>query len=661
MVRFVVVVALVAGCGKADPVPSTPAPPAQPRSAPPADAPATASATPTIDAASSASPVWEPGPAVVITADSKIDGAALRARIHARLAADTSPVTVLTGGTPEELGRRLCEAVVPKRPPATPVLLKPNMGGFNWFRDPAKTNGDNGVTGRTTDPAFVRGVVKCLKARGHTKITIADGFTGKPADWDRLARVSGYAEMAKQEGVPLVALDDDGVFDVQGEMPGKPLGFTGIEKTSVPTLLIPKALAEHLEHGLTISLPKIKAHRFAVFSLGIKAMQGNTMYSDSSPAFHQKWRSHRELDKALALVKKDDPGARAAYVKALEVFAERMTDVLELEAPDVVLAEGAPAMSGDGFVKLFPSPESVAIGGTNVVVVDRVAAQYLGLWDNAALGAELGGHKTSPLLEVAAKRFGLDLASPKIVGDGAALLATRRPARLITMAGFELGGEPPGDVVPAAALPSEVHAARITGDVPAIDGTIDPAWAAAKPIVFTTDWAGRKTETSTQVRVLWSPKGLYLLFELAGASTFTDQHRPIDTERVDLYEENCVELFLVPDPANRQRYFEIELGPFGHFFDVLVDRARKPRADNAWSAGLRIGTQRDEAKQRAIIEVAIEAPDVRAALAPGAGLPLGLYRMEGQNKRQYLAAFPTHTPRPSFHVPEAFGTLILDR
>jgi uncharacterized protein (DUF362 family) len=590
----------------------------------------------------------------------KVDGAALRAKHRAGLAADRSPVTVLTGGTPEELGKRLCEAVVPVRPAETPVLLKPNLGGFNWFRDPAKTGGDDGVKGRITDPAFVRGVVHCLKERGHTKITIADGFTGKAADWVRLARVSGYGEMAKQEGVSLVAFDDDGVFDVEGDQPGKPLGITGIEATSVPTLLMAKLLAEHLDHGLYLSLPKIKAHRFAVFSLGIKAMQGTVMYADATLAFAQKWRTHREIDHALKLVAKGDPKAREVYVKSLEKFAERMTDVLELEAPDAVLAEGAPAMSGDGFTKLFPSKENVAIGGTNVILVDRVGAQYLGLWNNAALGAELGGHRTSPLLEVAAKRFGVDLASPKIVGDGAGLLAQPRTGRLIAMAGFELGGEPPGDAADPASLPTQVHAVKLAGEAPNIDGKIDAAWAAAKPIAFATDWAGRTTKTPTQVRVLWSPNGLYLLWELGAAGTFMDLKRPIDVERVDLYEENCVELFLVPDPANRRRYFEIELGPFGHFFDVLVDRTHKPRADNAWSAGLRIGTVRDEANQHVVIEVAIEAPDMLAALAAGAALPIGLYRMEGQHKRQYLAAFPTRTPKPSFHVPEAFGTLVLE-
>ncbi|HEU0034619.1 MAG TPA: DUF362 domain-containing protein [Kofleriaceae bacterium] len=633
--------------------------PPAPGSASGAPPPVSVDAAPVLDAVSAASPKWEPGPAVVVQASDKIDGAALRDKNRKRLAEDRSPVTLLTGGTALELGQRLCEAVVPKRPPETPVLLKPNLGGFNWFRDPAKTGGDNGVTGRITDPEFTRGVVRCLKARGHTKITIADGFTGKAADWVRLAKVSGYAEMAKQEGVALVALDDDGVFDVEGEQPGKPLGITGIEHTKVPTLLIAKGLADHLQHGLYISLPKIKAHRYAVFSLGIKAMQGNAMYSDATPAFRQKWRTHREIDRALALVKKDDPKARDAYVKSLEIFAERIADILELEAPDVVLAEGAPAMQGDGFVKLEPTPEPVAIGGTNVILVDRVGAEYLGLWNNDALGKELGGHKTSPLLEVAAKRFGVDLAKPKVIGNGAELLGKPRAAHLIGMANFEIGGEPPGEVVDTASLPKQLHAAHVT-EPPTIDGQLDPAFAAAKPLAFATDWAGHATKTPTQVRALWSATGLYLYWELDGASTFTDQSRPIADERVDLYEENCVELFLVPDPANKQRYFEIELGPFGHFFDILVDRTKKPRADNSWSAKLRIATTRDEARQHAVIEVAIESPDVVAALTAGAQLPLGLYRMEGQGKRQYLAAFPTKTPRPSFHVPEAFGTLVLD-
>ncbi len=388
------------------------------------------------DTTTAASPMKTSGPAVVVKDPNRVDGAALRAKHRARLAADTSPVTILAGGTALELGERLCNHVVPKRPASMPVLIKPNMSGFNWFK--GKPN-DNGVTGRTTDPEFVRGIVRCLKARGHTKITIADGFTGKPKDWDRLVTVSGYGAMAKAEGVPVVALDDDGVFD-KGDAPGKPLAISGIEKTSVPTLLMPKLLAEHLDHGLFISAPKIKTHRYAVFSLAIKGMQGTVMYSDASPAYHQKWRTHKELVTKGA---GRGPGIdRDAYVRSLEKFAQRMADILELEAPDVVLAEGAPVMHGDGFDQLVPLPDPVAIGGTNAVLVDRVGAELLGLWNSSALAQELGGHKTSPLLEVAANKLGIDIAKPTVIGDGASLLDTPRAPYLIGMAGFTIGEAP---------------------------------------------------------------------------------------------------------------------------------------------------------------------------------------------------------------------------
>ena len=175
-----------------------------------------------------------------------------------------------------------------------------------------------------------------------------------------------------------------------------------------------------------------------------------------------------------------------------------------------------------------------------------------------------------------------------------------------------------------------------------------------------TDWAGRATPTKTRVRALWSPRGLYMLWELEGLGAHTDQTRPADVERVDLYQENCIELFLAPDPANRKRYVEIEVGPFGHWFDLLVDRTgTKVRSDIAWSAGLAIGTARDPDRHTAVIELAITAPEVVAALAPDARLPVGLFRMEGKAPRQYLAAFPTRTPKPNFHVPDAFGALVL--
>ncbi len=608
-----------------------------------------------VDVLSHASAQWDAGPAVV--ASGVVDGAALRARHRARLGV-AAPVTVLRGTTPAEIGEKLCAAVVPKRPPETPVLLKPNIGGFDWFKDPERFNGDDGLKGRITDPEFVRGVIRCLRARGHTKITVAEGWGATHKDWEKLVRVSGYEKMAAEEKVPLVAMDDDGVFDVGGDTPGKPLRVSGMEATHVPTLLMPKILADHLEHGLFISLPKIKAHRFGVVSMSVKGMQGTVMLSDASPAFRQKWRMHKELGKYLEGQKKNEDD-RAAYVASLEIFAERIADVLEVEAPDVVLAEGAPAMGGDGFQKLYPSAESYGVGGTNPIFVDRVGSALLGLWDVPELGKELGGHTSSPLIEVAAKRFGVDVAHPVVTGDGAALLDAPRPIHFVGMAPFAIHRDVKAPVQTAER--PVAHAAR--GEV-VIDGKgDDAAWASAAAVTWDTDTKGAPTGLSTRARFLWSKKALTALFEIDGTELNVDATRPTATERTRLYEEDCVEIFLGVDPAAARHYYEIELGPLGHFFDIEVDRTPKsprPRESTAWSAGLTIAATQDAKRRHATVEVSIAAPEVVHALIPGSRLALGLFRMEGKGPRHYLAWSPPRTEKPDFHVPDAFGSLIVD-
>jgi uncharacterized protein (DUF362 family) len=607
------------------------------------------------DMVSHASGAYDGG-AVSVSAAGAVDGDALRAKNRARLAV-TTPVTVLHGGTPLDLGMRLCNAVVPLRPPATPVLLKPNLGGFDWFKDPAKNGGDDGLKGRITDPEFVRGVIRCLKARGHTRITVAEGWGATHKDWERLIKVSGYEQMTREEQVPLVAMDDDGVFDVEGDTPGKPIAIKGMEHSGVPTLLMPKILADTLREGLFLSLPKIKAHRFGVFSMAVKGMQGTVMLSDAAPAFRQKSRMHRELNHWLSTRGKPNED-RAAYVQALETFAERMSDVLEIEAPDAVLAEGAPAMQGDGFEKLWPVPDTFAIGGTNAIEVDRVGAELLGLWNNADLARELGGHATSPLLEVAARRFGIDVTSPPLLGDGAALVSVKRPVHFVAMASFTLGGGGT-EVEPRESRPT-VHAVDLGSRTITLDGRADDAvWASAPPATFDTDYAGHPTETATSARFAWSKDALYALFELKNTDLDSDTTQPTDVDRPQLYNEDCVEFFFTPDPAVRSHYYEIELGPFGHFLDIDVDREAKT-SDVAWSSGPTIATTRDPAAHTATIEARFTSPDIVRALKPGA-LPLGIFRTEGKKPRQYLAWSPPRTKSPNFHVPEAFGTLILDR
>jgi uncharacterized protein (DUF362 family) len=615
----------------------------------------TSASTPTADVVSSASPgggyAWKP-----IEAQGVVDGAGLRARNKARLAKDRSAVTIVTGGTALSLGERICQAKVPEVPMGTPVLIKPNLGGFDWFKD--GKNGDDGVKGRITDPEFVRGIIHCLKSKGLTRITVAEGWGATHADWEKLIQVSGYKAMAASEKVALVAMDDDGVFDVEGTQPGKPMAVSGMEKTHVPTLLMPKLLAEHLEKGLFISAPKVKAHRYAVFSMSIKGMQGTVMLSDAAPAFRQKWRMHKEL--SLGKAKEKTSESRRDYVKSLEIFAERIADVLEVEAPHVVLAEGAPAMAGDGFQMLVPSAEMYALGGTNPVLVDRVGASLLGLFENPQLGAELGGYTTSPLLLVAAKRFGIELTNPRVDGDGAALFGSIRPVHFKGIPGFELTSAPAN--VMASSPKQELQAARLEGAI-ILDGKAsEPAWKRATVSRFSTDYRGLETPgplgaLTTSVTALWSKDALYMHFALENTNLFTDQNKPTELEREGLYKEDCVEIFLAPDPKKPKQYAEIEVGPYGHFFDLWIDQETKV-SNAGWNSDLRIGTSRTA--HTASIEVRISAAEIVQALRPGARLPLGLFRMEGKTPRTYLAWSPPRTEKPNFHIPSAFGTLVIE-
>jgi hypothetical protein len=186
----------------------------------------------------------------------------------------------------------------------------------------------------------------------------------------------------------------------------------------------------------------------------------------------------------------------------------------------------------------------------------------------------------------------------------------------------------------------------------------DPLWSRATPVCWETDNDGHTTGVVTRARFAYSSRALYVLWQIESTGFNTDLTRPTDAPRARLYEEDCVELFLGPDPSEPWRYYEMEHGPFGHFWDLEIDRRAK-KADDSWSSGAVIATAREPSESAATIEAMITAPGIVRALAPGARLPMGLYRMEGRDPRVYLAWSPTRTKVPNFHVPAAFGSLVL--
>jgi hypothetical protein len=263
-----------------------------------------------------------------------------------------------------------------------------------------------------------------------------------------------------------------------------------------------------------------------------------------------------------------------------------------------------------------------------------------------------------------------------VTGDGVARLREKQPVHYIAMAPFSLMEDAAASSAPPPALPPVVAPATaptLAGEVPVfqvapigspppptIDGRGDEEiWKGAPQVRFDTDYAGRSTGVFTTARFLYSPTALYALFELESADLNVNPAFPVDKERKDLYEEDCVELMLVPSAAEPFRFFEIELGPLGHFYDLELNRKTKPAERPAWSSALRVATTREIATRRVTIEAAFLAPEIAAMLKPGARLPAGIFRMDGKKPRRYLSWRPARTPSPNFHVPEAFGYMQL--
>ncbi len=216
------------------------------------------------------------------------------------------------------------------------------------------------------------------------------------------------------------------------------------------------------------------------------------------------------------------------------------------------------------------------------------------------------------------------------------------------------------DVVYPDAGPKTVLAAH--GTI-VVDGlATDPVWASAPGVTFDTDYSGKSTGVFTTVKFSWSTSGLAMFADVSSTDLFVDQTKSLTVDRPKLYDEDCVELFFTPTPKTPNRYYEIELGPYGHFLDLAVD-LDAATYDTSFSSGLVVKTVVDKPGRHASIEAIFTAKEITSVLAAATAYRIGLFRLEGKTTdpggRLFLAHSPPKTAKPNFHVPSAFGTLVL--
>ena len=230
-------------------------------------------------------------------------------------------VAIVKGSNPVETTVKALETIKPDVDIALfrkkPVLVKPNL-----------INSRHPSTGITTDGRVVEGVVKFLKACGLAEIIIGEGSGW--ADTLEAFKVAGIDAVAKQYNVKLVDLNRDDFVEVY---PPNPLALKKVKvaKTSVESVIV--------------SVPKLKPHRMATVTLGLKNMMG---------ALASKGSMH---DGALN---------------------RNIADLASVLKPSLTVIDGV--IAGEGCeTSGEPVEMNLVIAGTDTVAVDAVGSAVMGI------------------------------------------------------------------------------------------------------------------------------------------------------------------------------------------------------------------------------------------------------------------------------------------
>ena len=203
---------------------------------------------------------------------------------------------------------------------------------------------------------------------------------------------------------------------------------------------------------------------------------------------------------------------------------------------------------------------------------------------------------------------------------------------------------------------SEIVATNIAKEIELDSRNPDDEWQRATPVQFSADWQGKTADPllQTDVRALWSASNLYLRFICRYRDLFVFEDSDPNGRRDHLWDRDVAEAFLQPEPSPERYYKELEVAPNGMWIDLDIS----PSGLADLKSGLARSVHIDEGQRIWVAELAIPLESLTQNFDPQQLWRANFYRVEGRSEpRQYLSWQPTFTPKPNFHVPEAFGTL----
>ncbi len=184
-------------------------------------------------------------------------------------------------------------------------------------------------------------------------------------------------------------------------------------------------------------------------------------------------------------------------------------------------------------------------------------------------------------------------------------------------------------------------------------------WSSAQPIEITRKWSGEAAPASrhAEVRILWTEQSLAIRFDCRQQEALNVNPNPRrDQKTMRLWDRDVCEIFLAPNPATPDQYYEFEAAPNGEWIDIAIRFIASEReSDFEFQSGMTTATRIDDGQLVTIICV----PWSERLMKPqrGSVWRVNLFRCIGVGDERYLAWLPTFAPEPNFHVPEVFGWL----
>jgi hypothetical protein len=213
-----------------------------------------------------------------------------------------------------------------------------------------------------------------------------------------------------------------------------------------------------------------------------------------------------------------------------------------------------------------------------------------------------------------------------------------------------------------AAASGPFESKRADRDTTAVDTDPQSAfWRLAPAVFMENDGRGNPVPGyRTEVRSRWTDGNLYFLFVCPFQRLNLKPDPKTQEETNELWKWDVAEVFIGSNFQNIRKYKEFEVSPQGEWVDLDIDLDAPRHEDGwVWNSGFQAAARIDRAANvwYAFMRIPYGSVDTRPAAA-GNTLRINCFLSEGARPDHKSLSWQP-TGRPTFHAPEAFGSLKL--